>query len=97
MFAIFGSNEIGKGGPMMVHDVRRFLLLAVLSAASLMTSQDAYSSHRSHEGMAQNEDPVCSEQSTQDSVQRMKAIQSLRETQVEIEMMKKQQGVTAGR
>lgn len=81
---------------MMVHDIRRFALFAILSAVFLTTSQDASLAHLSHEGMARNEDPVCSEQSTQDSVQRMKAIQSLRETQVEIEMMKKQQGVTAG-
>ena len=81
----------------MAYDIRRFVMSAILGAVFLMTSQDAYSSHRSHEGMAQNDDPVCSEQSTQDSVQRMKAIQSLRETQVEIEMMKKQQGVSAAR
>ena len=81
----------------MVHDIRRFGLVAALSAVFLTTSHDAISSHQSHENMAEKEDPVCSEQSSQESVQRMKAIQSLRETQVEVEMMKQQQGVTAGR
>ena len=80
---------------MMAHDIRRFALVAVLTTVFLTTSQDAYSSHGLHQSKVQNVDPVCSGQSTQDSVQRMKAIQSLRETQTEIEMMKKQQGVTA--
>jgi hypothetical protein len=82
---------------MMMHDVRRIAMIAIVSTVFLTTSRDAYSSHGSHPGMTKNEDPVCSDRSTQDSVQRMKAVQSLRETQVEIEMMKKQQGVTAGR
>ena len=81
----------------MAHDVRRWTMVVVLSAVFMTTSQDATSSHRSHNGMTSNEGPVCSEQSTQTSVQRMQAIQSLRETQVEIEMLKKQQGITAGR
>ncbi len=81
----------------MAHDVRRWTMIVVLSAVFMMTSQDATSSHRSHNGTASDEGPVCSEQSTQTSVQRMQAIQSLRETQIEVEMLKKQQGIPAGR
>lgn len=82
---------------MMTHDARRWSMVVALSAVFMTTSQDANSSHRAHNGMGPHEKPVCSEQSTQASIQRMKAVQSLRETQIEIEMMKKQPGVTAGR
>lgn len=72
----------------------RMAVAISLVAVVMTTVQDAQPSHQSHQAMAPK---VCSNKSPEESARRMQAAQSLRETQVQIEMMKKQQGMTAGR